>query len=459
MVDAWTGNTVWSFTQSQMMPVAATPAMLDVGAVNSSRQDSDGFFDTATVGDMGGQVWLLRFDKPGPRDQNGAAMWNGARAFEMAKGESLQKKQPFYSLLANTLQPETGWLRTFGGTGDRNHLLVREEQGCSPSNLLTCAHLSCNANLVVNTNVNGRTTRRSLTMTNGAISQFNVAPSGSASTQCVGARLDMTITSMSCAAGGNTPWGGLSTQSTCEASRDQTSLACTSVDANMNVRSAPQPVTNVPKNRFYGIHTYGGTRRFSNSVEAATFDTRRYTDPEAEGDEARRLTNVTLPDNPGGTASADLKRASPNSPGWLIQYDAADERTAAGAAVLGGIVYWPSLKVSPSPQTCSVAPHTSRSWQADYVTGAPDQAQSYKTATGFLQRKSRQASTPPPEPAAIVSLSKTGEVRYGVSVMEPGQKPVQETLRSKDDVVSDVYWLEVPGALHQCRHVDKNACE
>ena len=78
---------------------------------------------------------------------------------------------------------------------------------------------------------------------------------------------------------------------------------------------------------------------------------------------------------------------------------------------------------------------------------------------GYQQNKQRTVYAPPPEPANVIAISKTGKIRYGIAVIEPGAKPTQETLREKSDLASDVYWLEVPRSVHQCRHLDGKSCQ
>jgi type IV pilus assembly protein PilY1 len=59
----------------------------------------------------------------------------------------------------------------------------------------------------------------------------------------------------------------------------------------------------------------------------------------------------------------------------------------------------------------------------------------------------------------VISISKTGEVRYGIAVTEPGAAPVEESIKTKQDLTSDIYWLEVPRSSHICRHVNTDACD
>ena len=64
----------------------------------------------------------------------------------------------------------------------------------------------------------------------------------------------------------------------------------------------------------------------------------------------------------------------------------------------------------------------------------------------------------PADPATQVSISKDGRVRYGVALIEPGSPPIQATTRQTESLVQDLYWLEVPSDVHQCRHEDPSRC-
>ncbi|MGC3997948.1 MAG: PilC/PilY family type IV pilus protein [Anaeromyxobacter sp.] len=73
MVDVWTGKAVWRFTNddfkknlgfgvgTSMFPVPGAVALADVGDTTQAQFDNDGFFDTASWGDLGGNQFVARF--------------------------------------------------------------------------------------------------------------------------------------------------------------------------------------------------------------------------------------------------------------------------------------------------------------------------------------------------------------------------------------------------------------
>ena len=85
-------------------------------------------------------------------------------------------------------------------------------------------------------------------------------------------------------------------------------------------------------------------------------------------------------------------------------------------------------------------------------------AQGFRAGTGFIDSKGRGTNAPPSEGSPIISLSKTGGVRFEVAVTSPGDAPKTEVLRDQKNVTPDIYWMEVPRNLHECRHENAEAC-
>jgi type IV pilus assembly protein PilY1 len=511
MLDAWTGQKLWSVEArpgasgssyqedlvNRMMPVVASPAMVDMGRAEDIRMDQDGFFDTMVVGDLGGQVWTFRFHQPGVLGANGQVdNWFAARSLEVQRGQEAFKKTPFFHIASNVRQPDTGWLRSYLGTGDRQNLRDKEDTACSPDNLLACVRQRCDvrAELVANINGHLRTTR--LEYDDGVLVKNLETTSGTPQPACSATRMELTGLTINCpngtALGGGTyryPLEGTAvTDAECAVSGGQwsCSLGRLSTDSRADLRLGSDAQL-IPKNRYYGFHSYGGPqRRFRTEAEALVFDQRRVTDIPftCEGGVPCSLVDVTIPESAYATGShpklgtvryvpdsklGTLARGTAEGPGWFLEYGSLQEKTAAGSAVLGGIVFWPSFQPpeGASLQACKLmgGGDTSRSWQADVITGLPDQAQGFRfqddtdRLLGFIPHKTRPASAPPSEPASLVALSKTGGIRYQVAMADTGAPPSTETLRERSNVAPDISWLVVPRNLHECRHVDSRLCQ
>ncbi|WP_257452114.1 pilus assembly protein [Archangium lipolyticum] len=491
MLDAWTGRKLWSFTdevQHRMMPIAAAPALVDIGRAEDLRMDLDGFFDTMVVGDLGGQVWTFRFHEPGVLGSDGLVQnWFGARSLEMARDGKAHQKQPFFHLASTVRQPETGWLRAFLGTGERQHLRSKEGTNCGPDDLLACVRMKCDVEAELTADLNGQLRKYAIEYDDGVLVKNTGSLSGTVGATCSSSRMELTHLRIQCdkstALGNGSyrfPASGpaASTDAECSKAGGEWSCALTQLptDSHGDLELGAD-VSKVPHNRYFGFHAYGGSqRRFRDAAEALAFDDMRVT-------EGSSLVDVTIPDNAYQTyvhptqgpvryvptsALASLPRGTAEGAGWFMRYGGPQEKTAAGSAVLGGIVFWPSF----SPPTSTLVSacrlvgsgDLSRSWQADVITGLPDQSAGFQLVDadgnplGFMPSKTRDAWAPPPEPAAVVSVSPSGGVRYEVVMPGVGASPVTETLRERQNTTPDISWLEVPRNLHVCRHENAQAC-
>ncbi len=514
MLDVWTGRKLWSAEAlpgvstgdvwkdevlSQMRPIAAAAALVDIGRADTVQKDLDGFFDTLVVGDLGGQVWTFRFHEPGVLGADGQVTnWFGARSLEMAREGKAHKKQPFFHMASNVRQPETGWLRTFVGTGDRQHLRSKEGTNCGPDDLMACVRMRCDVRAELVANINGQQRHTVLEYSNGALVKNTESTTGAAAAMCTSSRLELTHLRIQCdngtalgsgsyyfpAVGSTEP---ASTQAECTHTGGAWSCALASLptDVHGDLKLGAD-ADKVPHNRYFGFHSYGGTqRRFKTGAEAVAFDHKRVTDGSFDCGVGVNcsLVDVTIPDSAYATyvhptlgsiryvptsTMATLPRGTTEGPGWFLQYGGLQEKTAAGSAVLGGIVFWPSFS-PPAGATVSACKLSgegdlSRSWQADAITGLPDQSEGFRVTDkdgnllGSRPSKTSDAWAPPPDPAAVVSLSPSGSIRYEVVMPGVGTGLVKETLRERLELAPDISWLEVPRNLHTCRHANSSAC-
>ena len=109
VIDLSNGNVLWSYTRADdaamdyAMP--APPTMVDA--------DLDGFIDTAYIGDLGGNIWRLKFCSAADGIACGTSDWTGSRLFQRAGGAG-----PVYAAPSAARDPK-GNLWLFWGTGDR----------------------------------------------------------------------------------------------------------------------------------------------------------------------------------------------------------------------------------------------------------------------------------------------------------------------------------------------------
>ena len=110
VIDLQTGNILWSYTMannaSMVYSLAASPAIADT--------DNDNFIDTAYIGDLGGNVWRMKFCSAGDAAYCSTANWQGGKLFDSSTGTI----RPIYTTPSVTLDSR-GQIWVYFGTGDK----------------------------------------------------------------------------------------------------------------------------------------------------------------------------------------------------------------------------------------------------------------------------------------------------------------------------------------------------
>ena len=97
----------------------------------------------------------------------------------------------------------------------------------------------------------------------------------------------------------------------------------------------------------------------------------------------------------------------------------------------------------------------SRIYQADFITGQPNCAFGFLDGGTYVRYQARTVVAPPPEPASVVQVSKTGQIRYSAMLVEPGaSQALNLNIAGGQDVLQFVYEVPINRALHECRHND-----
>lgn len=512
MVDAWQGDVLWQFTDvdfqaiydsgtpAGMFPVAASVGMSDIGDASQATLDSDGYFDTATWGDMGGQIWVARFKEPGTLVNGKVSNWYAGRALEelrrtddnqvfwqlLANG-SKQFRNEFYRMTSNIWEPTTATLRTFVGSGNRERLLTVGPT-CGPSNFLGCAQSDCNVVKLTNTTEVGSCKIVSKFQDNNNQFQHNsveMTGCGSTPLDCgsgVKVRIDMNLNG--CPGTGNVP--DVAGTLTCGSNGVCSDRVKVGKTKDISTKTWPALTSH---NRFYGVWAYSADRSFSSKATAKTFDQNRFTDvPYANVCSGTAGNRCTVVDTTFATVAASgavtcdsgtTCSATAADAGWFYEYGRkcptsgcattppwTDEKTGSGATVIGSCVDWNTIR--PMGAAVGVTPCSgggglpeNNTYLADAITGVPNSKLcGFPTSdtSNLFRAVSRRSIAPPLDPTAVVSVSATGGVKQTSLQIEPG------TLQHKDmavrsDVVQPVYWLEVPRDLHVCRHADGSICQ
>lgn len=518
LVDVYTGKTLWkqffdeNGTDLQKLlryPISAGVAMLDIGP-GETRTTSffDGYFDSFTVGDLGGNYWVARMYEPGRLVGGEVSNWSFARAFQtrLADGESMLNRRPISYISSNALQPSTGYLRSFFGTGDRNSLLQKNGGVCSLDNLDTCIQMGCK----VESKYEARNIPSGENKFESKWDDWVMNDSKRESQGCVDSTCfdnlddvcDANCTKTSCS--GSAPCGTCAGKDACLAYLRSTACAapCTTVckenELKVDVHVSECPTTTVGpvssmdreakvtckqgsstlvecklttdknsvaeivyksnsipshRHRFFGVHVFGsefadGTAKtFHDPATALAFD-------------ARRLSEANLADL--GTLSAPSGTlGTVTGPGWFLRYDSIDERTASPAGLLfsqnldSGCVIWNSLTPTVSSTVCAASGNQIANLiQADYITGGSNCALGFK-GQRFI---SRNVIAPPPEPSPVVMLKGGGKsVSYALITAEPGNEPEVTETAVNNELIQSVFQLELDKTEHACRHTTGGA--
>ncbi len=458
IVDLRTGHTLWSFfhgdgksrSQHLRYPIGAGLSLLDIGQAHSADSDADLLFDSATVGDYGGQLWMVRMWKPGRWDSTTRQVdnWFAARAFRVANlaGQTTDPeamRAPFSYMTLNALQPDTGSLRTFVGTGDRENLMDKGTS-CRLSNPRACAVQGCGVNNTLTVERGGAT----VYTTNATYQNFHYS-AGSATTApagpaCGGARVTLTWDNTAANGCGNGSDGSL--QYTCDG--DSSTWSCRQTANTWTTLNYAQSTSPFPQ-RYYGVWTFGGSdpaRRFDTDAEATVYDNRLLTDAD--------LVNVSQFDSAGRVIAGSQQSASPSGKGWYLEYAVPNERTGTTGSLVSGCVLWSSFEPSgASGAVCSTTgTNVARLYQAHFATGLANCAQSFYTQSTQSWARYHQTTTvaAPAEPAMQVSIG-GGVVSIDANQQGPGQQTTTR-IQQSDEGVKSLYQLELDRRGHECRH-------
>lgn len=499
LVDAWSGkvggrrdNLWWKFEFSETASgdeaparglrhsVPAPIALVDYGPDQQPGQDA--FFDTAVWGDTAGQVWLARFAEPAVFDNSGTHLisnWHAARALEMDRdaNPSIVNKQPFYYLPSVAIEPGNNRLRVFMGSGNRYALLERKAGMCRFDNPLACSKAGCDNTRVEYSRTDGiidvdrlsnRWASATYTSSDYDFTRFkgDTAPltfadtCGTAGTPRVEAEMTH-FRANACGFSNTTPGAINESRFRCGMFNGADGgYTCQQVTVSRNgalgdlLEYNNIPTSGLGTNRFVGFWAYGDGLGFGGDAgTVSAFDDARISD---RGAGIVDVTAVTC------TSTACTGGASAADRGWVMDYDVLETKTATGAAVVTSCVLWSDLTPGDSldagVNSCgSGVASTSRIYQADFITGQPNCAYGFLSTDGgvFVRSQARTVLAPPPEPASVVQVSKTGQLKYSAMLVEPGKSQATTVdVTGTTDVMQLIYELPVTRALHNCRHVD-----
>jgi len=469
--DAWTGAELWRYTAWEANPsdptdprhkLGSVPGV--VGAVDWTNEitggafQADDFFDTASIGDMFGNIWTVRMGHPGHVGTGGLFdNWYAGRAFQGYKGATVKNMLPFFEAPVHAIIPDTKALRVYVGTGDRAQFRDQDGGVCSLYNATACMRRGCLVDVGGNLTQNrvsqavgsGTSTGRyraawgdtSVTEINTSTAAGSLSCATSANVS-YGATIDCTVPTAGMAA----PYPHASTSYTWGLNCSDPATTCNSgptVRPPNAMFPFPIPTSGsypVTFNRFYSVRLFDTTRTtFGDATAAASYDTARLTD-----------TDLAYPDG----LSPVFSTSSGN--GWYLQYTTADERSSGAAFVPGGATcFFSTLIPMTTPATCGhVGSDTGRRWQANAVTGGSSlETGTNVDANGVAVPRytSQTVLTPPKTLITQKVLTPSGQIVTVALTVEPGQ-PAFTTEAGRADFYAPVQMLKIDRATHNCRH-------
>ncbi len=468
IVDLKSGHTMWSFfhndgqSRSQYLryPIAAGISLLDIGSGSTAAGDSDMLLDSGTVGDYGGQLWMLRMWNPGEWDPGTQRItnWFAARAFRVKNPTTSPHpdniRGPFTYMTVNTLQPDTGYLRTFVGTGDNQNLLDKGSV-CRLSNPLACAAQGCQSNLSLSIERGGNTAWVSTVGYQNFHYNSGTSLPGAGGNACGGSRVTLNWTNSPANGCGNDNDGSI--QYTCAG--DSTTWNCgettnTWTELKFEKTNRPYP------RRFYGLWTYGvfPSRQFNTDAEADAYDAALFTDDD--------LINVGQFDSSGGVIAASQQEAPAAGKGWYIEYANNDERTGNTGTLVAGCMLWNSFEPSGAAGVvCSTTgTNKARLYQSNYATGRANCAAGFYSSGTDSWKRYIESTTiaSAPEPTAQLSLG-GGLLSRVVTLIGPGLGDggggggaaggvMSTEVATTDEGVKSLYQIVLDRRGHNCRH-------
>ncbi len=509
MLDAWTGKWIWRYTdadfkavrgdtKASMFPVPAAVGLVDLGSGTSSTgtYDKDGFFDVATWGDLGGNVFVARFYEPGTLDASGhVTNWSAGRTFETQRqSDDTQKvtdRGEVFFMTGNGIDPgNTGRLITTFGTGNREKLM-QTGNSCGPDNVMACCWSGCTV------------TSAAATSAVGACNQggtFQCGASGITFTPSATAGCGIQGSPHTCTASSNT----VTLNFACGAAGTRTVTTQLTCGAD-GVCTADQPASNAefstaalarppPQYRAYGLWAYGGAapKLFSSAAEAKLFDAQRSTDVPFTGCSASPTGSCQLIDTASATVSlaaagvsatcrGGVTKCKPTTDdlGWMYSYGKYcpmetcspttwnDERTGTAVVPYFGCTTWSGFRPTGAaggtdPCTSSTGSPTSLSYSADVFTGLPRKGCGIEDTTPGLTyyTASQRTATAAPQNASMRKVvNQRGQVNTALIKFETGSPGQKQSLNTRSSLAEPLYWLEVPQQVHTCRHVDPTTCK
>ena len=506
MLDAFTGAKVFeaSGATGQDFPFAALPAAVAWGTANiladpNATGYNKGYFDTAIVGDLGGQMWTMRFNDPGHVSGSTGLVdnWYWGRSFREYKADDtgvspykMQHRTPIFQM-ASVARMNEGTLRAFISTGDRTNMAEKALGQCSVYNPLACAKQNCVMTTAWNASLGGTESASGVSSYDGtAAARYTTSSTFAytASNSCApGASVlnECMTCSGSGAGSGYTNAPPAQPQYSCANGAAGNAWKCANVPidsidpvSRLETATATVPASVYSDRGYYGrfvaYNVFDSTRpTFNSTAASSTYDSNSLTETNLTDLFSGASFNPVTP--PKLNAAPGLSGAST---GFFFGYPMVDERTATNSLLLQNCLSWYTMAPGapcnanadcPSGSTCDATSHecsqalicgsstaipsrTAFLYQMNATDGSTNCG--LTSATGIrYQAPGSSFIVPPPPAQPLVSVNSSGSLQYSI-IAPAGQfsPPAPGGQGGTTSSYSFFYTIEVPRELHQCRH-------
>lgn len=445
-VDAYTGEKLWEFSYAQdgserenlLYSIPAPFGAVDCDSISGGAFKTcpgDGFFNIGFFVDTGGQLWGVDMSSPGVIGVDGLiSNWQAVRIFTHTQ------RLPFFYTPASVIPFGRNFVEVFLGTGNRLNLAECGGGECSVYNPNACVRGGCNVQASINHNVDGGTLSVTRNLTSSGFTESYSLTPGSGVPSCdfsyagltdiSGCPPAMTGNEKDCQVGCSNVGGNFSC-----------SESCNFIENKLDLSISNPPNIFLAFNIFY------------------PFNPADYSPPLTE-----------LSPNIVDVSSGLVGAPESGIAGWFIRYiDAphADENgtpmtttiseaTAGGANIipLTECVTWPTFdsNCGGSAPRCGGTVGQGFIFSVNYLTGLKEGCSLNSYGSGTYM-----GGLIPPPVEIVVQVSERGILSTPI-ITAPGNREmiVTTTGGATPPAGSLIYWLEIPKALHDCRH--KNNC-
>jgi hypothetical protein len=249
-----------------------------------------------------------------------------------------------------------------------------------------------------------------------------------------------------------------------------------------------------PQYRAYGLWSYGvsPSKMFTTAATARPFDGQRATDVPFTGCTAVPSGSCQLVDTAPASVSTTsgvlnttcrggVTKCAPTTDdlGWMYSFGQYcpmascspatwnDERTGTAVVPYSSCTTWSGFRptgasAGTDPCTASTGSPSSNAYSVDVFSGLPRKGCGIESTTpslAYFAASQKNALAAPQNSSVRYVMNQRGQINTSLLKIETGSPAQKQSLNTRNSLAEPLYWLEVPQAVHNCRHVDPSTCK